>query len=47
MVLLNLCLLFAIDHEESHGIDKLEVKNMLQELDLVRRLHGKLNRQFI
>lgn len=30
------------NHEESHGIDKLEVKNMLQELDLVRRLHDRI-----
>ena len=35
--LFNLC----TDHEEDHIIDKLEVKNFFEELDLVRRLHGK------
>ena len=32
---------FSTDHEEDHIIDKLEVKNFFEELDLVRRLHGK------
>ena len=31
----------STDHEEDHIIDKLEVKNFFEELDLVRRLHGK------
>ena len=34
----------STDHEEDHIIDKLEVKNFFEELDLVRRLHGnKIN----
>ena len=31
----------STDYEEDHIIDKLEVKNFFEELDLVRRLHGK------
>ena len=28
-------------------IDKLEVKNLLEEMDLVRRLHGKINKEHL
>lgn len=33
--------LWYVDHNEGHVIDKLEVKNLFEEMDLVRRLHGK------
>ena len=28
-------------------IDKLEVKNLLEEMDLVRRLHGKIDKKHL
>lgn len=33
------------DHDDSHDMDKLEVKNPLEDLDpgLVRRLYGKIH----
>jgi len=30
----------STDHDEGHVIDKLEVKNLFEEMDLVRQLHG-------
>jgi len=36
----KLILFLSTDHDEGHVIDKLEVKNLFEEMDLVKQLHG-------